>query len=618
MPRARVILAPLLSAAILIGAAGGCKKVSKGAAPGASKPAVQAPVGIPKAVTGYLGLRNPQSSLDDLLGIVREFAPFQVPIDRNGILDLLTQRAHLPMDLLATLDASGTFWMLVLDERQLGERDPGVLVFPLRSRQELEAVLEKRMQKAGTDGDLTLYTPRAGAVGLRELRLHFLGDRHLVVPSSRRAHELCLPFIQRNLIGHPPSYDLALHILTENLAGDPRRDLQKQLDRALARVRAPQGSSSSIDRAPVAAAAEEALRYYGEVLRSTREVIVTADVDPSQVTLAVRAEAKPGGVLHKLIARQHPGGVFGKELLPGSTWLVLSNRSNPEAAAERQKSFATTVRNMFRKLEPKQAERFQAALLELGKRVTGDLTLAAHRAPSGTGLTITALAEVKGDKAREAMESLADVAGDWARQEMRKEQDPTLRDLKVVRRPFSREGAKGSSLSVALHYPEARRAELTKMLGARVGLAWAFKGDTAIVCMGKEAEEQLAALVDAAVAGKLADGLAETSAFRRAQNASPTRIGMLYFSPLDLARWFESSGLPDADAVTAPLKKATVASAPSLDWGVNATRTQLDVTLHLPVEHFRAFKPVLDALMKKRAADGAKSPWPAKAEKEPP
>ena len=453
------------------------------------------------------------------------------------------------------------------------------------------------------------------------MRLLILGDRHLVVPTSRRAHELCLPFVQRNLLGHPPSYDLSLHILTENLQTDPRRDLQKQLDRALARVRTqvPQpGGPNSIDRTPVATAAEDALRYYGEVLRSTRELIVTADVDPSQITLAVRAEAKPGGIMHKLIQRQHPGPVFGKELLPGSTWLVLSNRSNPEAAAERQKSWAATVRTMFRKLEPRQAERFQAALLELGRRVTGDLSLALHRAPSGTGLTLSVLAEVKGGSpAREAMESLADVTGEWARQELRKEQDPALRDLKLVRRPFSHQGARGSSASVALHYPEARRAQLTKMLGARFALAWAFKGDTALLCAGKEAEEQLRALVEAAGTGKLADGLADTPAFRRALNASPTRIGLLYLSLLDLARWFEGTGVPDVDAVASALDKAHVSSAPSLDWGVNATRTQLDVTLHLPVEHFRAIKPIFDELLKRRSADGAGAPWP-KAEHEPP
>jgi hypothetical protein len=469
------------------------------------------------------------------------------------------------------------------------------------------------MRKAGREGELVRYLPRLGEVGLGELLL-LLSDRHLIVPSSRKVAELCLPFVRRNLLGRPPNYDVAFHVLVENLQSSPGRDLQKQIDRALERMRtrAPSGTGpGDIDRSSMAGAVEEALRYYGEVLKSTRQVIVTADVDPSQITLAVRAEGKPGGLLDKLIRRQRPGAVFGKELVPGSAWLVSSNRSNPEAAAERQKSWTTTVHAMFRRFEQGQGDRFRSALLELGRRFTGDLTVALHRAPSGTGLTITALAQVQGaGPAREAMDRLAGVAGEWIKKKMREEQDVTLRELEIERRPFSKHGARGSSCSVRLRYPEARRQELTRLLGERVGLAWAFKGEHALFTAGKEAEEQLGLLAEALSTGKLAGNLDEVPAFRRAHNAVPTRIGLLYVSLLDLARWFEGSGVEEAEALAAKLKKAKASSAPSVSWGVNATRSQLDVTLHLPVEHFRAVRPLYEELVKRRAGKPAVGPWP--------
>jgi hypothetical protein len=71
----------------------------------------------------------------------------------------------------------------------------------------------------------------------------------------------------------------------------------------------------------------------------------------------------------------------------------------------------------------------------------------------------------------------------------------------------------------------------------------------------------------------------------------------------------------EAEAIAAALHDKKIASAPSLDWGVNASRSQLDLSLHLPVEHFKAFKPILDEMMKKGGPEALFAPG-RKAERE--
>jgi len=598
--------------ALLLGL-GGCRRekpagqTKQSATPGR-------PIEVPKEVLATIGLRNPGSSVDDLLSIARVFTP--LPLDRAAVFDLLARRTRLPTDLLGALDPGGTFWMVILDEKQVGERDPGVAVFPLRSRQELEGALSRRMQRAGSEGDLVLYTPKQGEEG-QPLRL-LLTDKHAIAPSSKKALDLTRAFLERNLVPRPPSYDLAVHVMVENLFRGPARDLDRDVARALERVRASSAPGAAIDRAPVADAAQDAVQHYLSVLRSMRELIITADVDSSQLTLAVRGEARPGGLLHGIVKRQQPGPVFGQEIMPGSSWLVLSNRSNPEAAAERQKSWTTTVRGLFSRSEPAQASRLQAALIELGERFSGDLTLALHRGGAGSGVGVSAVAKVKGAKeVRAALERLLAAAADWLSEgtaaagrsgEAAAPSKKQKRRPKLERRAFSHKDAKGTIYELRVPYPEEHHDQLTRLLGERLSFGWAVVGELALFTAGKDVEAQLEQLAEGAAGGKVEGPLAEQPAFRRAATAGPSRIGMLFVSLLGLARWFEGSGIEEAEKIAAALKDRKVASAPSLDWGV-ATRTQqLDVTLRLPVDHFRAFKPILDELLRQRSLGGGLAP----------
>jgi hypothetical protein len=596
--------------AVLFALLGSCKREQK---PLPGKTA--APVAVPKEVTVYVGIRNPARTIDDALALARNLAP--IPFDRAGLLDLFAQRAKLPREMLSAIDTGGTFWLLLLDGEQAGERDPTVLVLPLRSRKQFEEGLAKKLQRSGSEGDLVIYKPRPGEVG-GETRL-LIGEKTVIAPSSKKVLDLTHLFILRNLIERPPLHDVALHVMTENLLKGPGKTLDTQVARALDKVRAAASQPASLPAGKAGSTAElvaqarqtatrtteDTVKWYLELAKSVREVLVTAEINPKQVTLAVRGEAQSGGLLHQVIKRQRPGPLFAHKLLPASSFLVAGNLSNPEARRESRR----TVDGLLAALvkgggAPEKLRLLERAARTLDQQLTGDLTLALHRPGNGAGVAITLLARVKeAEAARRAIESLATLCVEWYREQVKKAEAEGKREprLEGEQRPFSHKGARGSLVSIAIPWPEERRDQATRLFGERLGFGWAFLGEHAIFYLGKDAAAQLELLAGSAASGKREAGLHESPSFQRALGASPARVGLLYLSLVDLMWWFEGTGFKDGEAMAAVLKGAKVSSAPSIDWGVNALRTQLDVSLHLPVDHFRAFKPIFDELIKRRS-----------------
>jgi len=175
--------------------------------------------------------------------------------------------------------------------------------------------------------------------------------------------------------------------------------------------------------------------------------------------------------------------------------------------------------------------------------------------------------------------------------------------LKLEKKEFSYQRAKGSLLEITLPLPPDKQAEMNKFFGPTLVIGWALADEHALFSFGRNADLALQAMVNGLKdSGKNKEGLGNNVAFLKAMNAGPNRVGMLYFSLVDLVRWFEGTGIPEVESIAAALKNKQFKTAPSLDWGVNTSRSQFDVSLHLPVEHFKAFKPILDEFLKKGPA----------------
>jgi hypothetical protein len=593
----------------LCGAAG-CRKDKKDGL-GKTAPAVTRPIEIPRAVMAYVGVKNPQSTVDDMLAIGKSFMP-QLPFDRNGLLDLFAQKAKLPRELLATIDITGSFWLVMLDETQAGERNAGVLVFPLKSRKDFEAELGKKMDKDTSDGELVRYKPKPSTVGQEPVQL-VIGDKYVLAPTSKKSLDIVQPFIKANLLPHPPQYDVAVHLLVQHLLAGPGKDVDKEINRALDKLRAQMPSQQGpIDQAKIQSATEQTLRGYADLLKTTRDLMLTADVSPQQITFSLRAEAMPDGALHKVIKRQKPADPYGYKLLPASSWLVFSTLSNPEAAAERRKTWGDAVAAVIKGADEAYRERLQQALDALGEGFFADTTLALHKGASGSGLSLSLVGRTAGAaKASAALDKLVSVVGDWIKAKM--DEEPDKSKVKLEKKAF--EGPKGSAgtlFELALpSLSQEKQEKLSKLFGPKLTFGWAFVGEHWMLSMGKDTEAQLKRMAEGAAGGKVGQTLADNEAFGRARGAAPSRTGMIYVSLIDLARWFEGTGVEEAETIAAALKDKKVSSAPSFDWGVNAAQTQLDVSLRLPIEHFKSFKPIMDELMKKGPSfmGGGKSKW---------
>jgi hypothetical protein len=590
---ARVTTVAIAALMVLGGSA--CKKEKKDQA--AQAKALGRSAEVPKEVMLYVGIRNPQSTIDETLALIKTFVP--LPIEREGLLDLLAQRARLPRDLLAAIDLAGTFWVVALDEKLTGERDAGVLALPLRSRKEFEAALAKKMDKGATEGALTLYKPKAQEPGLQEMRL-LIEDQVVMVPTSKKSLDMVQPFV-RSLLESKAGYDVAVHVMVGNILKRPGQNLDGEISRVLDKVRTKMpASAGGIDTAPLASALGDRFRQVAEMFKTTREIIITLDVEPQQVTLSLRGEAQPGGLLDQTIRKQRPGPALGHKLLPAASWLVISNLSNAQADEMRKKSWEGLAQVLFKGSDPAKTKPTQEAFVTLAQQFYGDVTVAFHRPPSGSGVAVSSVARVAdATRAERAMEKLAQAFGDYAQQKLKETPEPEAKGLKAEKRAFSHKGAKGAVVELTVPFPEDKRERMAKLFGPKLVFGWAFTGEHALFSAGKDAEQELEAMASGAAGGKVEGNLSDNPAFLKAQSAAPGRTGLVYLSLVDLARWLEGTGVGEAEAIAAALKDKKVATAPSLDWGVNAARTQFDVSLHLPAEHFRAFKPIWDELLKK-------------------
>jgi hypothetical protein len=604
---ARIVLYATLGAALLVGWTA-CKKEKK---PGKAGAAVQAKgkvkagprVKVPKQVMVTVGLKNPAQTIDSALALLKQFAP--VPFNREGLIDLMAQRARLPRELVEAIDTGKPFWVVGLDNKQIKDRDPLVMVLPLRSRKAFEAAVAKKMVKGEKKGKLVHYKPKPGAVGVQEMRLA-VTDTHVMAPTSEAAFEAAESFIEGGLLKQTPKHDVELTIMVEHLLKVRGDELDKKLDQAMGKMRANMTRSPSpIDQQKVAGATEQTFKRWIDAVKSTRQAQLTCDVTEEMLTVALSGLAKPGGRLAKVVKRQRVGEPYGLKLLPQDAWLVVADRGNPAASTEGRETWQPVLDELLKGLAPEHRERMLKAAVAAGDQFTGDFSMALHKAPSGSGMTLSLVSRV-GDaaKSKKSLEEVAGALGDWAKAMVAKSKKGVPPGFKVERRAFSHNKAQGEIFELHLPLPPDKKKQIEQALGLPVVLGIAFVGEQGLGALGKEAEAQLKALVEGAEKGKVAGSLEDNPAFGKARSTSENRIGLVYLSLVDLVRWFEGTGLKEVETIAAALKEQKVTTAPSLDWGVSGDRTRMDLTLRLPAQHFTAFKPILEQ-MKKRGGPAA-------------
>lgn len=585
----------------LVVAGVGCKKDKKPKANTVEAPA--RPMSPPGPVMVYLGLRNPSRTLDDTLALMNEFVP--LPLTRSGLLDLFAQRASLPREMIDAVDIGKPLWLVGLDERQVeADPDPLVMVLPLRSRQSFEQGLAKKLMKSGTEGRLTVYKPKPGAVGTHPVKL-VITDTHVWTGTSAKAFEIAEPFIRGTLLPRTLDHDLAVHFVVENILKVRGDDLDRKVDQAMDQVRNSVQRSSSMDRQQVAGATENTVRRWLEALKSTREVQLTVDANREQLTAALHGLAQKQGRLAQLIRRQRSAPPVGYRRLPASSWMVFADHGNKEAQAEDRKTWEPLLGQMLKGMAPGKQDEVIAAVSETMALFTGDYTVALHRAPTGSGLTCSMVARVSdAGQAFKSLNRLESAIGVWIKAMLARSKERVPDGTRVERRAFSQGKAKGALFQLQLQLPPDKRTQVERVLGVPIALGVAFVGEHALLSLGKGAEEQLKTLVAGTDPGQVENGLAKNPAFERARTMGTERVGLVYLSLVDLLRWFEGTGMKELETIAAALKEHKVTAAPSLDWGVNKERTGLDITLRLPAAHFRAFKPILKELQQRGGLRG--------------
>ena len=585
----------IIMAVLVLSLGAGCKK--KAAKEAAAKAAAIQKVPVPKELLAYVGLRSPGKTVDEALALVKQFAA--LPFTREALLDMLAQQAQLPRGLMGAVDVEGTFWMLGLDEKQVGDGDPSVVVFPIKDRKAFIAALEERMKKGTADKDLVTYEPKDGQVGLQKIAM-VIQEKVVLFPSSPKALEVSRAYIENALLKQKPARDVEIHVLMDQISKSQGDSLDKEIDRTVAEMKASMAKQSKgpIDQKPMADATEKAIKRWADYLKSTKELVISLQVRKDKLTLSAQGEGIPGGSLHKVIKRQRVGTPVGLKRLPASSWLVIADHGNPEAAKENTGTWGPAMEAMFSDLDPKLKAQMGKAFAQLSELNSGDVTTALHRAPSGKGLTVSALGTVKdASQAKLAIDGLIEAFSGWIKAEINKQKEPLPEGLEVKREEVDHKGAKGVVLSLSIPFPsdKAKEKAMTESLvGLPVTMGWAFSDKEMFFTLGKEAKAQLINLIEGKVTGQ---ALADKTDFKSALSESGEHIGLVYLSLVDLLRWFKGTSVEEMLPTPLRAELKDPSASPLLTWGVDKERTVMDVTLHLPAAHFLTFKPMLDMLM---------------------
>ncbi|MCK5797162.1 MAG: hypothetical protein KAI47_08270 [Deltaproteobacteria bacterium] len=600
----------LLFVALLL-ALSGCKHKATPKAPGgkgsslpaAGQTAAGQAVAPPKALIASFVLRAPGKTLDEALSLAGRFV--NLPLTKQGLLDLLLQRAHLPRELLSAFNLEGNFWLLRFDDKALGEKDPMLVLFPLRTAAAFKKILSSRMDDKGADGPLHIYRPKPGQVGLTETRI-WMNAHWVVVPTTRKVFTQAKPYLEAVLMQQTPAHDVELTLLMKNLLRGVGAKLDRSLDTAMANLKQraarratgrPGGQAQ--DSAGAANALERTARRYYALAKSAQALHISADVDGSLVRVRLAAEDTTGGKLAKLIKIQRPARPFAHALFPATTWALFANHGRALVADETS-PLDVAIQALAGAMPSPSREQFKAAVQNARKYYEDDMTVGLYKPPTGRGVTLAFLARVsKGDAAHQATAQIAKVVATWMEAEAKKAGTAgAMASLAPTSRAFAQGKAKGRIYELTLPADTMKsRQTVDALFGPKVVAGWLFVDNLAALVVGKDAEARMKAIAEAGAKGRATPSLAEAPPFKAAiTDGGFEQVGLLYVSLVDLVLGLDGLGIDAIKPFAADLAGKKSQRAPTLAWGVDGKRRSFIVELTLPAEHFLHFKGFLSAL----------------------
>ncbi|MBW2732072.1 MAG: hypothetical protein JRH20_06730 [Deltaproteobacteria bacterium] len=561
------------------------------------KPAMVVAVSAPASLMATLTLRSPRNTLQRSLAHLRAFTA--LPLNAELLLGAAMQQAALPPALKSTIDFNGVLRFFFLDQAQLDERYPLVAVLPLRSERAFLQALQSGYlpPKEAKDG-LQLFVPKSGSKA--GPMLVWLEEKQVILPTSKRSYQLLAPFLAGRRAWAPATHDLHLKVHVAHFSGGKKKALGHAITLLATQPKLLQ--QSTIKRF---SKQSEAL------LRSAETLDILADVHKKGLSIALRAQAQKKGTLHQALIKQRPGELFALNLLPLRPALVVASRG--PSLLEGESALKVGVETLTSEMSPTQRARFEQALKAARPHFSDGLTFALHleeaKGDHEERWMLTWLAEVKDTVgARQALERLTNLTHAWARQQTEKESSTSAE--KVEREPLEQGSAQGALLrfgrvdNLRKHAPSRHtfnKSAETLSLSRGLTAGWVIADKLAVFALGKNAGPYLLDIV-AQSEKKLGRSVPPSlQGLRR-----PGRTGAVYLSFLDLTCLLAKSGVSSLRALAASLQGREPGGAPLLSWGVDPTRTRLDLNLELSSEHFRPFKeftaPLLRSLYQRAPA----------------
>ena len=552
------------------------------------KPAVQETTSseVPKEVVFLGALRSPNRIVDGSLELARRIIP-NLPADRQLLLPMLLSRSGLPPKIMDVVDLDQPVWFAGFDAKKIpSERNPTLAVMAVRSKTDLDNMLQKQMKKVGKDGPLTVYQPNQHMgfqLAPTNVRL-WSNSTTLVFATGKRSFELGKNYLlaQRT---KSVAHDVVAEIFVQHHA-----DLDKYIQQSMAsilgyihRQRSEETSTST----------EKWLREHADLIKSADRVSIELDISAKEVAAAVRIGGLRGGPLVGAIQKQQPGEPLGAQTLPARAFFVYADRRRAQDTAGLSSNNAV-VRVLQRRLGSTFGKKVTRATKNLAAHTRNNYTIVGYQTKKNKLAIALAIEVDDAKKAYEAAEELLSMYGAGLKKQLADPKiDSVLSKLTVQQDDIVVNGGRGKSIVIDLRKLPTRERNALALVGDTLSAAFAMHGNTAmiVVTTGSAAKVELEQLVNGS-SGKLLD----SDVMSHVKKYGPTRIGTVAISIVQAIR-----ALADIVPRLAPLRKALEDipsnGAPTVSWGVDATKTHFDFTLWLPIDHILALKPMMQQVM---------------------
>jgi hypothetical protein len=590
--------APLLLALALLG----CKKKEEKGLEATAPLALPSGEGVPEEVVGYFLMGNPSEMISQMEKLGSKVGPVPPGAMHAMIIQSLLQ---LGLKDTSVIDLKGPAGVMVLNPKTYPV--PVVAAYSTAGRDKVIEALEPVWKKKGeTDGVLEMVREETDTYEVFEggaqakpkatlsMFLKFEGQI-LYAAKDAGALKAGMPHLKKAMQSQAPkqgalgmlmlnhlrtAYQMELAVIPETIKQ------QLALEPSFARAGDPE-----MMKWLVGWMIDKLIAFVNQ----TREVAFTANVAEDGAVFQVGLVAEKGSFFQKLLAAQQHTGKPLKLLsaLPEGHFFALGINVQWQEYKEDLLAFTTEIMKVLMGTEP--SKEYIDAMLQMWE-VMGD-EVAISEDISSQGIGVVELIEVKDEsKAREVFTKVMKLTADlFAKNEKG-----------VMGMKFGFEGPKalGDYQGVKLEaidmtwdfasMPPAQAKMLEALYGDKLRMVMALSGGNLALTMGKQAEEDMQALIDRMKGnGK---GLGDSETFKNAAGGLDKGAGGVMY--MSIARLIAAS----AESTYAAMgKQAPAIRLPSpssgLFLGFSSTPQRLTTTLRLPAQHLAELGAAIKAMM---------------------